>query len=82
MAYRKRGRWLFVEWRWSACYRIFWKCSATMIGMTEIIILLITLLAAAFVGKDFRNEWKAARRRRDRDELRHLLGARQWWGRR
>ena len=50
--------------------------------MTEFIILSLGICAVWVIGNNVRDEWRASRSRRNRDELRHVIGARPWWGRR
>ena len=50
--------------------------------MTEAAIIALVLFAVLFVAGELWQEWLAARKRRKRDDLRHVLGGRQWWGKR
>lgn len=47
--------------------------------MVEVIIIAIILFAFIFLASEMREEWRAARRRK---EMRHILGGKQWWGKR
>jgi len=52
------------------------RCGGNMIGW--LILAMLAALAAIVIYA----AWLNARARRDRASLRHITGARQWWGRR
>ena len=49
--------------------------------METVIVGVLAILAVLFVLSQGREEWRALRRRRDREHMRHVIGARSWWGR-
>lgn len=50
--------------------------------MSQIAVIAIILFAVTFLITEMRHEWRGFRRRRQIREMRHVLGARPWWGRR
>jgi hypothetical protein len=50
--------------------------------MVEVTIIAIVLLLAIFMTQALWEEWRAARRRRQFRDMKHVLGGKQWWGRR
>ena len=50
--------------------------------MTETALLIFAILAAIIVGGGLRDEWRLRQHRRRRDNVRHIVGARPWWGNR
>ena len=48
--------------------------------MEQVVVGVIVILAAFFLLTQGREELRALRRRRDREHMRHVLGAKPWWG--